>query len=107
MNATGSDSRLKTDIREIEPRALHRHLPFVSYTIKETKHKGLGVIAQDVFEIEPIYTGTFEHNGGTFLSIDKPSMAYEQAMWSGHAIDRIERILEDIMVRLDKLEADK
>lgn len=101
FNATGSDRRLKRNIRKVAPRPLHRSIPFVSYELKVDGSRGRGAIAQKVQQFERAYVGTFTLEGKTRLSIDKPSMAYEQAIWCGQEIDRqakriakLERALE-------------
>ena len=96
FNATASDRRLKSDIREVAPRPLHRHIPFVSYKIKKTKAAGRGAIAQDVLAFAPTYVGEFKAGKATRLSIDKPGLAYEQAMWAGLELDRLAQRVADL-----------
>lgn len=93
-NFTASDLRLKQDVQAFEPRPLHRSLPFVGYTLTVDGSRGLGVIAQDLKRAEPLYTGTFEKDGQTYMSVDKASAAYEQAMWCGRELDRLAAKIE-------------
>lgn len=102
MNATGSDRRLKRNIRQIQPRALHRELPFVRYTMRRTGATGFGVIAQDVLLVEPAYVTEFELDTRTYLAVDKASLAYEQAMWAGREIDRLRAEVDKLRHRLDR-----
>lgn len=107
MNATSSDETLKTNVRVVEPRPLHRSLPFVAYDRTDVKASGLGVIAQRVKDFEPLYVMEYNHGsrpsvineegqviepanpGYKKLAVDKTSMAYEQAIWCGQQIDAL------------------
>lgn len=104
-NATGSDRRLKRNIRKVEPRPLHRSVPFVSYDLKIDGSHGRGAIAQAVQKVAPDYVGTFKVGRATRLSIDKQSMAYEQAIWAGHELDRQAKLIERQAKLIAKLEA--
>jgi hypothetical protein len=108
FNAVASDRRLKTDIRRVDPRPLHRFIRFVSYTLKIDGSKGKGPLAQSVKKFDPAYVGEFETKGKKRnvkrLSIDKQSMAYEQAMWAGHEIDRQAKLIAKLLKRVEKLE---
>ena len=97
MNATGSDRRLKRDIRKFKARPLHRSIPLVSYTLKSNGFHGLGSIAQNVQGVSPEHVGDFEQNGKKYLALNYAGMAYEQAIWAGLEIDRL-------ALRLAKLE---
>jgi hypothetical protein len=89
FNATSSDRRLKRNIRKVDPRPLHRSSQFVSYTLRSNGWQGLGAIAQEVQAIAPEHVGTFEQDGKTYLSLNYAGMAYEQATWASHEIDRM------------------
>lgn len=99
FNATGSDRRLKRNIRKFKARPLHRSVPFVSYILKSNGWHGLGSIAQTVQGIAPEHVGDFEQNGKKYLSINYAGMAYEQAIWTGFEVDRI-------ALRVAKMERD-
>jgi len=94
FNATGSDRRLKRNICKFKARPMHRSIPFVSYTLKSNGWHGLGSIAQTVQAIAPEHVGEFEHGGKKYLSLNYAGMAYEQAIWAGHEIDKLRRDLE-------------
>jgi hypothetical protein len=73
----------------------------------------LGPIAQDVERVDASYTGTMDLEqdqapgiaAGTYKTVDKAGMAYEQAMWSGQEIDRLHGIIDALQVRLATLES--
>jgi len=96
MNATGSDRRLKRNIRKFTPRPLHRSVPFVSYVLKENGWQGLGSIAQKMQETAPEHVGEFDWHGKTRLSLNYAGAAYEQAMWAGREIDRLTKRIEKL-----------
>lgn len=114
MNATGSDIRLKDDVKAFAPRPLHRllaslpgtHGAIVSYTHRVDHAYRIGPIAQDMERVEPAYMGTIEIeegqvegvDAGTYKTVDKASAAYEQAMWAGQEIDRL-------LARIEALES--
>ncbi|MGN6655722.1 MAG: hypothetical protein ACTHJ9_10325 [Rhodanobacter sp.] len=120
MNATGSDIRLKTDVRPAEPRPLHRllaelpdtHGPLTHYTHRVDGAERRGPIAQDVERVDPSYTGTMELAAGqvrgiargTYKTVDKAGMAYEQSMWAGQEIDRLHGIIAALCERVAALE---
>lgn len=89
MNATSSDRRLKRNIRKFHARPLHRELRMVSYELRADGTPGIGVIAQELQAIEPVYVGTFIKDCREYLSIDKASLAYEQAVWAAQEVDRL------------------
>lgn len=104
MNATSSDRRLKKNIKRVAPRPLHRSIPFVSYELKIDGSHSRGAIAQAVQKFDPDYVGTFKVGRATRLSIDKQSMAYEQAIWAGHELDRQAALIEKQAKLIEKLE---
>lgn len=91
---TSSDATLKHAITPVEPRPFHR-LPraMVAFTWNdEALGKGLGTIAQDWLTMEPLYVARWNRSPDQAtpdwrLTVDKASIAYEQAMWGGRAID--------------------
>jgi hypothetical protein len=119
FNASGSDIRIKTNVRGAVPRPLHRLLsvtqygPLAIYTHLADGKEHTGPIAQDVQAVAPAFVGTFPIEDGAFetipagmyLNVDKESMAYEQAMWSGAEIDRLHDIIAALQERLLHLES--
>ena len=105
MNATGSDRRLKRNIRKADARPLHRAIPYVSFERRADGSHGRGAIAQAVQKFEPAYVGTFEVKGKQRLSLDYQSMAYEQAIWAGRELDRQAKLIEKQAGLIAKLEA--
>lgn len=103
MNATGSDRRLKRNIRKVEPRPLHRAIPYVSFERKADGSHGRGAIAQVVQKFEPAYVGTFKIGKKERLSLDYQSMAYEQAIWAGRELDRQVKLIEKQAKLIEKL----
>lgn len=102
-NATGSDRRLKRNIRKFNPRPLHRLIrnPFVSYVVKQTGLGGLGAIAQSVRNVAPEHVGKFTQNGKEYLSLNYAGMAYEQSVWAGQEIDRLTAELRRLERKLE------
>lgn len=100
FNATSSDRRLKRNIREFKARPLHRSTRFVSYTLKANGWNGLGAIAQEVRKVAPEHVGEFEQDGKKYLSLNYAGMAYEQAMWAGHEIDRLTKRIDSLERKL-------
>lgn len=98
-NATGSDRRLKRDIKRLDARPLHRKIAYVEFTRIADDSYGRGAIAQAVKRHAPEYVTTFQFKGKSRYALDYQSMAYEQAMWAGAEIDRM-------AARLAKLERD-
>lgn len=119
VNATGSDIRIKTNVQPVEPRPLHRLMAatqfgaIASYTHLADGVERRGPIAQDVDAVDSSFAGTFdveegefEHiPAGVYLSVDKASMAYEQAMWAGAEIDHLQNIISVLQERLSLLES--
>lgn len=104
MNATSSDRRLKRDIKPFEPRPLHRTVPFVSYTLKESGWQGLGSTAQKMQKTAPEHVGEFDWHGKKRLSLNYAGAAYEQAMWAGQEIDCLTKLIATQLKRIQKLE---
>lgn len=104
-NATGSDRRLKRNIRKVDARPLHRAIPYVSFERKADGSRGRGAIAQVVQKFEPAYVGSFKVGRATRLSLDYQSMAYEQAIWAGRELDRQAKLIEKQAKVIAKLEA--
>lgn len=100
FNATASDRRLKRNVRKFKARPLHRTVPFVSYVLKESGWQGLGSIAQNVQKVAPEHVGEFEQDGKKYLSLNYAGMAYEQAMWAGHEIDRLTKRIDSLERKL-------
>jgi hypothetical protein len=86
-NFTGSDRRLKKDIKEFKPRPLHRTVRLHSYRLKDTNASMKGCIAQDLLAAEPDYTGVVE--GTDILTANNAALAQEIAMWAANEVDRI------------------
>lgn len=101
-NFTGSDRRLKRDIRKIAPRPLHRSVKFVGYTLKESGWYGLGATAQNAKRYAPEHVGTFQKDGKTYYSLNYAGMAYEQAVWDGQEIDRLTKRIAKLERALDR-----
>jgi|SRR6185437_6899610 len=95
-NATGSDRRLKHNIRKAQPLPLHRLVRYVSFIRNADGSKGRGVIAQSLRKHRPEYVGTFEVDGKTRLSVDMTSLAYEQAVWASQEVDRLTSRVEKL-----------
>lgn len=89
FNATGSDRRLKHAIRKAQPLPLHRLVRYVSFVRNIDGSKGQGVIAQSLRKHRPEYVGSFDLGGKKRLSVDMPSLAYEQAVWASQEVDRL------------------
>lgn len=104
MNATGSDRRLKRDIKKVDPRPLHRAVPFVRYVLKDNGWHGLGSIAQVMKKAAPEHVGEFDCHGKTRLSLNYAGAAYEQAMWAGLALDKALDRIKVLEKRLAALE---
>lgn len=105
MNATSSDRRLKRDIKNIEPRPLHRSVPFVSYVLKESGWHGLGSIAQRMQKTAPEHVGEFDWHGKKRLGLNYAGAAYEESMWAGRELDRQAKLIEKQAKLIAKLEA--
>lgn len=120
MNATGSDIRLKKDVKPAAPRPLHRllaalpdtHGALCSYVHRADGAHRLGPIAQDMERVESAYMGAIEISAGqvpgvaagTYKTVDKASAAYEQSMWAGQEIDRLHGIIATLCERVAALE---
>jgi hypothetical protein len=100
LNATASDRRLKRNIRKFAARPLHRSVPFVSYTLKESGWQGLGSIAQKMQKTAPEHVGEFDWHGKTRLSLNYAGAAYEQSMWAGQEIDRLTKRIDSLERKL-------
>jgi hypothetical protein len=96
-NATGSDRRLKRDIKRQKPRALHRTVAFVSYVLRESGWHGLGSVAQNMQKTAPEHVGEFDWHGKKRLNLNYAGAAYEEAFWAGLEVDRL-------TLRVSKLE---
>jgi hypothetical protein len=99
-NFTGSDRRLKRNIRKFKARPLHRTVPFVSYVLKENGWNGLGATAQSMQRTAPEHVGEFDWHGKTRLSLNYAGAAYEQAMWAGQEIDRLTKRIDSLERKL-------
>lgn len=100
MNASGSDRRLKRNIRKFKARPLHRTVPFVSFVLKENGWNGLGAVAQSMQRTAPEHVGEFDWHGKTRLSVNYAGAAYEQAMWAGQEIDRLTKRIDSLERKL-------
>jgi hypothetical protein len=111
-NFNTSDRRLKKNIHPRDPRPLHRKLKWYGYDRVDIQESGLGPLAQEARKVEPLYAREYDHplkdTGGKTvkrLTIDKSGIAMEEAMWAGHAVDRVAKELAKMEARLAKAEA--
>lgn len=104
MNATASDRRLKRDIHKVDPRPLHRAVPFVGYVLKESGWHGVGSVAQRMQKVAPEHVGEFDSHGKKRLSLNYAGAAYEQAVWASIELDKAIARIKKLEARLAALE---
>lgn len=104
MNATGSDRRLKRNIRRVDPRPLHRAIRYVSFDRKADGSHGRGAIAQDARNTAPEYVGDFDWHGEKRLNFDYAGAGYEQAVWASTELDKALDRIKKLEARLRALE---
>jgi hypothetical protein len=103
-DATLCDRRYKENIHRVDPRPLHRRLPFYEYTRKDIApgqpgHRARSGMAQDARKIDPDLVQPCPAPAGSplkhkdFLGMHKTDIAYEEAMYAGLATDRHERLI--------------
>ena len=63
----------------------------VRFTYRHSHEEGQGSIAQVVLAHYPEFVKTFDYMGKEYLSVQYIDMAYEEAMWAGLAIDKLEQ----------------
>jgi len=109
-NFNTSDARLKTNIQVVEPRPIHRKLPFVSYDRTDINASGKGCTAQAAKRFDAALVSEYVVDPKAprkvkRLAVNMLGIAYEQAMWAGQEIDRQAKVIAALEKRLAKLEA--
>ena len=109
-NFNTSDRRLKTNIRVVAPRPIHRYVPFVAYDRTDIKASGRGPLAQTAQKFDPAFVSEYVVDPAAKrkvkrLAVNLLGIAYEQAMWASNEIDRQAKIIAALENRIAKLEA--
>jgi hypothetical protein len=110
-NFNTSDRRLKKNIRPYTPTAYHRDAPFYTYDRKDIDAHGQGPMAQHVLKVNAQHVNEYLHmdkRGKRHvkrLAIDKTGVALEQAYWASYEVDALRAMVNKLVKRLEKLEA--
>lgn len=108
INMGTSDRRLKTNLKEVALRPLHRGLPWYTYDRIDIPESGRGPMAQDAEALDPALVREYDHRTADIqarrLAMDKLGIALEEALWAGTEVDNLVAALGQLTERVARLE---